>query len=139
MSGYFKDISADLATGFNTLPVVYGRNISAVVSDIFALFTIISSSSAVFIILKVNYNGYSFISIIFLIIGSVVLIIAQIRLHFVKTDDEAYRPISFVVHAYILILSAIASANKPGWSLVLIVYYLCYLFTLKIRPSKNQI
>ncbi len=139
LSGYFKDISADRATGYNTLPVVFGRKVSAIVSDIFAFFTIISSSVAVVIILKVNYNNYSFISIIFLLIGSVILIIAQIHLHYVKTDDESYRPISFVVHAYILILSAIASANQPLWSLVLIVYYLCYLFTLKIRPSKNQI
>ena len=139
LSGYFKDISADRATGYNTLPVVFGRKISAIVSDIFALLTIISSSVVVFITLQPNRTDTSFIPIIFLFIGIVILLIAQIRLHFVNTDDEAYRSISFVVHAYILILSAIASANKPGWSLILIAYYLCYLFILKLRPSKNQI
>ena len=139
LSGYFKDISADRATGYNTLPVVFGRKVSAIVSDVFALFTIATSSTAVLIILRSNLNSYWFVSIIFLIIGIVILLTAQIRLHFVNTDEESYRPISFVVHAYILILSAITLANKPTWSLALMVYYLCYLFTLNLRPSKNQI
>ena len=139
LSGYFKDISADRATGYNTLPVVFGRNISSVVSDLFALSTLGSTSLALLIIFKTGVSYYSFISILFLIGGMTSSIIAQTRLHLVKTDDESYHAISFIVHSYILLLSAIITANKPEWSLFLVIYYICYLIVLKIRPAVNQI
>ena len=139
LSGYFKDISADRATGYNTLPVVFGRKISCVVSDLFALFALGFTSLALLKIFESSVNYYSFISILFLIGGMTSSIIAQTRLHIVKTDDESYHAISFVVHSYILLLSAIVIANKPDWSLFLIIYYICYLVVLKIRPAKNQI
>lgn len=139
LSGYFKDISADRATGYNTLPVVFGRKKSALISDAFAILTFIFSSAAILIILKNKGNIYSSISILFLIIGVVMSIIAQVRLHLVKNDEEAHYSISLVVHSYILFLSAVAASNKPGWNLFLLAYYLCYLFVLKIRPAKNQI
>jgi geranylgeranylglycerol-phosphate geranylgeranyltransferase len=139
LSGYFKDISADRATGYNTLPVVFGRKVSSIISDVFAFLTLVFSSAAVLLIFRNNYSSYSFISIIFLIIGTAVLVIAQVQLHLVHSDDEAYHPISYVVHSYILILSSVAAANKPEWGLFLTAYYFFYLFVLKIRPSKNQI
>lgn len=139
LSGYFKDISADRTTGYNTFPVVFGRKISTIVSDLFALLTLGFTSLALLKIFETGISYYSLIPILFLIGGITSSLIAQTRLHFVKTDDESYHSISFVVHSYILLLSAIASANKPEWSLFLIIYYLCYLFILKIRPAKNQI
>lgn len=139
LSGYFKDISADRATGYNTLPVIFGRKISSIVSDLFALLALGFTSSVLLIIFKTGISYNSFISILFLIGGMTATLIAQTRLHLVKTDDESYHAISFVVHSYILLLSAITIANKPEWSLFLIIYYICYLFVLKIRPAKNQI
>ena len=139
LSGYFKDISADRTTGYNTLPVVFGRKISSVVSNLFALFALGFTSLALLKIFESSLSYYSFISILFLIGGMTSSIIAQTRLHIVKTDDESYHAISFVVHSYILLLSAIIIANKPEWSLFLIIYYICYLVVLKIRPAKNQI
>ena len=139
LSGYFKDISADRATGYCTLPVVFGRKISAIISDLFALLALGFSSLALLKIFGAGFSYYSFPSILFLIGGTTATLIGQTRLHLVKTDNESYQAISFVVHSYILLLSAIAAANKPQWSLFLIIYYLCYLFILKIRPSKNQI
>jgi geranylgeranylglycerol-phosphate geranylgeranyltransferase len=139
LSGYFKDIFADRSTGYNTLPVVFGRKISSIVSDAFAFLTILFSSTAVLLILINSNNRSSFISIIFLFTGSIILFTAQTRLHRVRTDDEAHHSISFVVHSYILILTSIAVANQPEWSIFLLFYYIFYLFILKIRPSKNQI
>jgi 4-hydroxybenzoate polyprenyltransferase len=139
LSGYFKDISADRATGYNTLPVVFGRKISSFVSDLFALFTLLFTSLVLFKIFETGISYYSFASISFFIGGATTLVIAQTRLHLVKTDDESYHAISFVVHSYILLLSSIIIANKPEWSLFLIIYYLFHLIVLKIRPAENQI
>jgi geranylgeranylglycerol-phosphate geranylgeranyltransferase len=138
LSGYFKDISADSATGYNTLPVVFGRKISAAVSDLFALLALGFASLALISLLKTG-SSFSFVSILFLIGGTAVLLLGQFRLHLVKTDDESYQAISYVVHSYILLLSAIAAVNKPDWGLFLFIYYSFYLFILKIRPVKNQI
>ncbi len=139
LSGYFKDISADKATGYNTLPVVFGRKVSSLISDIFAVLSFSFSAITIYLILIVKNFGNSFIPISILIITLIILFIAQFRLHRVVQDEEAYHSISLVVHSYILLLSAIALANKPEWSIVLIIFYSCYIFTLKVRPVKNQI
>ncbi|MEJ2615274.1 MAG: UbiA family prenyltransferase [Ignavibacteriaceae bacterium] len=139
LSGYFKDISADCATGYNTLPVVFGRKISSFVSDLFALITLVFTSLVLLKIFENSDSFYFIISILFFTGGATTLIFAQTHLHLVKTDYESYHAISYVVHSYILLLSAITIANKPDWSLFLIIYCICYLIVLKIRPAKNQI
>ncbi len=137
LSGYFKDICADEATGYNTLPVRFGRKISARVSDVFAFLMIIFSS---LIILKVTLSLVLKISsILFFFIGFIFALTAQLRLHKVQSDEDAHKAISPVVHSYILILSAVTLSYKPEWLLALIIFYLGFLFTLKFRPSKQQI
>ncbi len=139
LSGYFKDISADRLTGYNTLPVVFGRKISSIVCDVFAALTFLFSLMTIFIILIDKDFNNSFLPIIFLVIAAIVLINAQVHLHQVTKDDEAYHSISRVVHSYILFLSSITFANKPEWFLILLIFYLCYFLVLKARPAKNQI
>ena len=140
LTGYFKDISADLKTGYNTLPVVFGLKISKLISDIFAAITIILcgivlyqihfSNSAIFT------NNYS---LILYISGCAVSVLSQARLHKVQIETEAHRAISLVVHTYILLLASIAVAQKPTWSLFLSLFYLGFIATMKFRPMKAQI
>lgn len=140
LSGYFKDISADRATGYNTLPVVFGRKTSAVISDVLAFLTLAFALASMLTIFNgKNLGSIKLISFLFLAVSVIISAIAQVRLHLVKKDEEAHKSISLVVHVYILSLSAIAAANKPEWSLFLFAFYLVYLFVLKIRPAKNQI
>ena len=40
--GYFKDVEADRATGYNTFLVVFGRRLSSIASNIFGVLTILS-------------------------------------------------------------------------------------------------
>jgi geranylgeranylglycerol-phosphate geranylgeranyltransferase len=42
LAGYFKDISADAATGYRTMPVVFGRKPAAIASDALALAAVVS-------------------------------------------------------------------------------------------------
>lgn len=138
LTGYFKDISADRATGYNTLLVKFGRKISALVSDIFAfLFTLFSSLT----VLSIK-NSFSLTDIpifIFSAAGLFYIFSAQIRLHRVKTDSDAFTAIAHTVHTYILFLSVIALTNHPGWLILLGIYYLMYIGVLKMRPAKEQI
>jgi geranylgeranylglycerol-phosphate geranylgeranyltransferase len=140
LTGYFKDVEADRATNYKTLPVVHGRKISAVVSDVFGL---VASASVFILLLILTFNSFSSKtltnSLIFAYAGIGISILTQLNLHSVRTDDEAHKAITPCVHSYILLLSSLAVLNKPDWFIPLIVFYFLYLIIMKIRPAKEQI
>jgi 4-hydroxybenzoate polyprenyltransferase len=136
LSGYFKDISADTVTGYNTLPVHFGRRLSAIVSDLFALLAVVSSGAIIF---GKSFNNNSGIALLFYSLGLLLSLISQIKLHKVKTDEEAHPAIALTVHAYILLLSSVAISYRPTWGVLLAFYYLLFNLVMKLRPSKNQV
>jgi len=140
LSGYFKDIEADRKTGYNTLPVVYGRRISAWISDGFALVSI--TATGIVLYLGLNKNGHLVVEVapmIFALLGMVFSVVAQVRLHRVKTDAQAHRAIEPVVHTFLLQMLAITAVQKPSWVAGLICFYLGFVLTMKFRPMKEQI
>lgn len=140
LTGYFKDISADRATNYNTLPVKYGRKIASIVSDVFSGIVTISLFVLI-IILALDSVPFTnlIVASVFIYIGMEMSIVTQICLHSVNTDKDAFRAIAPCVHSYILILSGLAALNKLEWSAGLLLFYLSYLLTLKLRPAKEQI
>jgi 4-hydroxybenzoate polyprenyltransferase len=140
LTGYYKDISADRATGYNTLPVVYGLKLSSVISDVFAALEVIGCYAALYF--TSFKNGVQFLQIfplIFVAYGSYLTLLAQVRLHSIKNESEAHRAISPVVHSYILLLSSIALANRPLWLLPIVLFYFGFNLTMRYRPLKAQI
>lgn len=140
LTGYFKDISADKATNYNTLPVKYGRKIASIVSDVFSGFVTISLFVLI-VILALDTVPFTnlIIASVFIYVGMGMSMATQICLHTVTSDKEAFRAIAPCVHSYILTLSGLAIVNKLEWSVGLILFYLSYLLTLKLRPAKDQI
>ena len=140
LTGYFKDIEADRATAYNTLPVVFGRKISSIVSDAFGF---IVSTSVFALVIILAFDSFPFQTIIkalvFIYTGIGVSIFTQMNLHSVKSDSEAHKAIAPCVHSYILLLSGIAILNKPDWFILLLIFYFLYIITLKVRPARNQI
>ena len=138
--GYFKDVEADRATGYNTFLVVFGRRHSSIASNIFGALTILS------VILVFSYSN-SFDQLIeerpyetiILVIGSLAMFLCQVLVHFIKKDDESSNAISLSVHAYILLLSSIIVLNKNEWTIPLIIFYVLFNLTIIFRPAKNQI
>lgn len=140
LSGYFKDIDADAATGYNTFPVVFGRRAAAMASDLFALLFVLSSLwAAAAAIDQTHLRGEHLSALMFALPGLFFLVTAQIRLHRNLTDKEAYAPILRVVHAYILLLSSLTVMLRPEWTLFLIAHYGLYVFVLARRPEVSQI
>ena len=140
LSGYFKDISADRKTGYNTLPVVYGLKISKLISDVFAVLTLLLCG-AVLCLLSTSKSP-AFIhpyALLIFVFGAVTSIVAQIRLHQVQHESEAHRAISLVVHTYILQLASVAIVQKPDWSVFISLFYLGFILTMGFRPMKVQI
>jgi 4-hydroxybenzoate polyprenyltransferase len=136
LSGYFKDISADAATGYDTLPVHFGRRVSAIVSDSFAILSAVSSGA---IILSKTSNKIPWTAILFYCAGIALSLISQFKLHKVRTDEEAHPAISLTVHSYILLLSSVAVMNRPSWGILLAFYYLLFNIVMQLRPSKYQV
>jgi len=140
LTGYFKDISADRATAYNTLPVVFGRKISSLVSDLFGF---IVSASVFVLIIILAFDSFPFQTIIkalvFIYTGIGVSIFTQMNLHSVRSDVEAHKAIAPCVHSYILLLSGTAVLNNPDWFIHLLIFYFLYIITLRVRPAKEQI
>ena len=138
--GYFKDVEADRATGYNTFLVVFGRRLSSIASNIFGVLTILS------VIFVFSYSNsferlleQSSIQIIILALGILIMFLCQVLVHFIKQDDESSNAISLSVHAYILLLTSIIVLNKNEWIIPMIIFYVLFNLTMIFRPAKNQI
>jgi 4-hydroxybenzoate polyprenyltransferase len=140
LSGYYKDISADRATGYKTLPVVFGLRVGAVVSDAFALLTAVGCGVTVYATLADGglAAGHA-AAFVFLAAGFAYAGLAQVRLHRVRGEHDAHRAIEPVVHAYILLLAAVAAFQKPDWTHALVLFWIGFVVTMESRPMKEQI
>jgi len=136
LSGYFKDISADAATGYNTLPVHFGRRVSVIVSDAFALLAAVSSGIIIF---SKSSDNIPKAALLFYSLGIILSLVSQIKLHKVKTDEEAHPAIALTVHSYVLLLSSVVIMNRPSWGILLAIYYLLFNIVMQLRPSKYQV
>jgi 4-hydroxybenzoate polyprenyltransferase len=136
LAGYFKDIAADAATGYRTMPVVFGRKTAAVISDALVLATLVT-----FILYCISRGmaAVAPIPALFTLAAAACMAAGQVRLHRVTTDGEAHHAVAFTVHSYMLLLSAVAIAERPSWSIFLILYFGAYLLTLRFRPERSQI
>jgi len=138
--GYFKDISADRKTGYQTMPVGFGLKTSAIVSDLFALLTL----TAVILMLYSREDGLIFTIkdlpiLCFLVPGIFLTLVAQYFAHKVPSEELAHRAIVPIIHAYILLLSSVIAYQKPSWTIFLIIFYATFILIMKVRPRKEQI
>lgn len=138
LSGYYKDVSADRATGYRTLPVVAGLRVSAWVSDLFALLALAGCAVAVAQLGGHAGIGAALAAASFLVPGLVASTTAQVRLH--RVDElTAHRAIAPVVHAYILLLAGLAALARPAWTPALWAFYAGFLLAMRLRPMREQI
>ncbi len=139
LAGYFKDIEADRKTGYRTLAVAFGRKPAAFVSDLLALAALGGALVAILAAttpanvpaIKVAGAG--------LLAGAGVSLVAQLRLHRVRSDETAYRAVVPVVQTYLLILASVASAHRPDWSVALAVFVAAGFVAIGTRPHRSQI
>lgn len=138
ISGYHKDVEADRGTGYHTLPVRFGRRVSALVCDGVVLAAVVSSA---FLIGRASSLGSvsGLPAIAFFAAGALAYLRAQLRLHRSRTDADAHQAIAPVVHGYLLILAAGITAHRPAWTPILVGLYLLFNLALRARPMKAQI
>jgi hypothetical protein len=107
---------------------------------VFAVLAITGCWAAVYLTLSADgSSAVIYPACLFSFAGLGASAIAQVRLHGVQSEKEAHSAIAPVVHAYILLLSGIAAAQKPNWGPALLFVYLGFVVTVKLRPMKQQI
>jgi geranylgeranylglycerol-phosphate geranylgeranyltransferase len=134
LMGYFKDISADRATGYRTFPVVFGWRRAAFGSDLFALAAAVSTGLA-----RAAVPHTPVLAIGVYVVALLVSLLAQVGIHRIKDEDRAHGPIAGVVRAFILYAAAIILCLKPDWTLGITIFYVGFEITLKLRPEERQV
>ncbi len=133
--GYFKDASADRQTGYNTLSVVFGFKTAALISDIFALFSLVSW----IVFAGLNFDALPLVFWTFGLGAVAALLYTQIMAYTVRSETEAHKAVVPVVHAYLLLLASVILRQKPYWAFYLFLFYAAFAVTMKFRPEQNQI
>lgn len=140
LMGYFKDISADRESGYNTFVVAYGWNKAAVASDIFALISIVATGWGISrMLLKEIVISLKWFSIPVFLAALLVLIFAQFGIHRTREEKEAHRPIVNVVRGFVLLRLAEISLLKSTWLPFAALFYIAFELSLKKRPEKGQV
>jgi 4-hydroxybenzoate polyprenyltransferase len=137
--GYYKDIPADRATGYRTFPVVFGLERSHRVSDLLIAGALAGTAIAIAALGVAHGLAHVLPGLVLATAALAAAVVAQIRTHGVTSDRDAWRAIAPGVHAYILMLAAVAASARPSWSAGLALFYAGFVFTLRRRPMAEQI
>jgi 4-hydroxybenzoate polyprenyltransferase len=132
--GYFKDISADRATGYRTFPVVFGWRAAALASD----FNALSAAAWTGLSLAILPDPYLLGRSVW-VAAMLVNLKAQLGIHRLRDENLAHGPITDVVRSFLLYCGAIILGLKPGWVFFLTVYYLWFEVMLRLRPERRQV
>jgi len=132
--GYFKDISADRSTGYQTFPVVFGWQPAAIYSDLTAMAVALLTGCVLFLSGNPNILG-----IAIFVIAVAINLYAQIRIHRIRDESKTHGPIGDVVRAFILYCMAIILTLKLNWLIFIAVFYILFELILKLRPERSQV
>jgi 4-hydroxybenzoate polyprenyltransferase len=133
--GYFKDVEADRATGYLTLPVRFGRRIAVLVSAVACLLGIASSG------LLLAATGARLLSpgLAFWSAGCLLLLAAHLVILPTTRDDEAHPAIALVVRGYVLMRLGETVLLRPQLGPVAAAIYVAFEIALLRRPCREQI
>ena len=138
VGGYFKDISADRETDYQTFQVRFGWFAGAVYSDLLAGLSVVFTGLAILPVIRTGASA-GMIAAGLLVFTAVLNAIAQIKLHLTSDEDAAHGPIATIVRSFILYCIVIILAYKLHWWPALCVFYILFELTLKYRPAKSQV
>jgi 4-hydroxybenzoate polyprenyltransferase len=132
--GYFKDISADRQTGYNTFPVRFGWVANAIFSDLLALGITVFTGAAILLSGRLNL-----LAAVAFLAGLVVNLWAQVAIHRIRDEAKSHGPIASVVRAFVLYGLAMVLAMRPGWVIPAVFFYVLFEVVLKLRPEQAQV
>jgi 4-hydroxybenzoate polyprenyltransferase len=126
--GYLKDVEADRRTGYDTLPVRFGRRWTVAVSLVCAL-------AAIAISLPRAASAGACVWAV----GAGMLVWGHVRAWSVVEDRDAHPAITMGLRGYIALHVGEAIVLKPALLLIGIAVLVAFEFALARRPSPEQV
>ena len=139
VGGYFKDVSADRATHYDTVQVHFGWTAGVIYSDITAALALAATALLVVTELAAGRGWPAYAAGAILLAAAAVSTGAQVALHRNHDEARSHGPIATIVRSFILCCSAIILMQKPGWFGELVGYYALFEVTLAVRPERSQV
>ena len=134
VTGYFKDISADRATGYRTFPVVWGWRAAARCADLQGVAAAALTAAAV-----ASAGRASAAAWIACAAGAALSWRAHAALHRLADERLAHVAVAGVLRGFVLYASAIVLSRQPGWLGALAAFYALFELALRRRPQQAQI
>ena len=128
--GYLKDVEADRRTGYETLPVRFGRRWTVTVSFVCALAALATSLPT---------RAAPLAGVVFWTLGGVMLVLAHVRAWSVTTDAGAHPAITMGLRGYVALHLGEALVARPGLLVVAVAMLAAFEIALARRPSKEQV
>jgi 4-hydroxybenzoate polyprenyltransferase len=138
VTGYFKDISADRATGYETFQVKFGWKAGAIYGDILSVLAA-ASVIAVGFLDGIGNSITRWIWTIPFLLGLAVNLRAQIGIHRIRDESKTHGPILNVVRAFLFYCYAIILISHPIMIILVLPFHIGFEFIILRRPEKNQI
>jgi 4-hydroxybenzoate polyprenyltransferase len=131
--GYFKDISADRETGYNTFPVAFGWRANAVYGDVTGLLAA-GLTAWVVTLLGGGLAGYALLAA-----AAALQVHAQLGVHLTCDEHAVGTYIAGGVRALILYCIAIVVTAQPAWIGPAGLFYMMFELVLRLRPESAQV
>ncbi|MFN2384777.1 MAG: UbiA family prenyltransferase [Thermoanaerobaculia bacterium] len=139
--GYFKDIEADRGTGYETLPVRFGRRVSVRVSALFLSAAAVASWILVrhSLVTELPGSPRAWLAAAVWFSGIGLMTAAHLRMLRVTRDDAAYVPILLAVRGYVALHLGEASLLAPRFVWLVIPIIALFEYALASRPFRAQV
>ncbi len=136
--GYFKDVEADRATGYRTLPVAFGRRRAGAVAHLLPVPGLVAGLVAILSVRPEFPTGAPVAAILWTV-ALLAALVGHLRLGRVRSDARAHRAIVPVLGSFVFLMAAIAAAARPGWGLILLAGAGALPLSVARRPVRAQV
>jgi 4-hydroxybenzoate polyprenyltransferase len=139
--GYFKDISADRATAYRTLPVVAGWRMAALVSLGLGLAAFVCSAWLLGLLGAFEGGRAPTLAValpLWLAGGAAVIGAHPIMLR-LRSEREAHRAITWTVRGFVLLHLGEAVVALPALAGPSLIFYVLFELVLGARPERSQV
>ncbi len=134
--GYFKDVEADRATGYDTLPVRFGRRLSVLVSAAACLLGLASS----LLLLRVATVRVAWsLGTLLWAGGAAFLLLAHLRILPAQRDEEAHPAIAMAVRGFVLLHLGEVALLRADLAAPALAIAALFEIALYCRPCRAQI
>ncbi len=134
--GYFKDVEADRATGYVTLPVRFGRRLSILASAALCLLGLATS----LLLLRVEKVDASIsLGTLLWLAGAATLLLAHLRMLPARRDEDAHPAIAMAVRGYVLLRLGEVALLRADLGLPALALAALFELALWGRPCRTQI